>query len=516
MRGAVFAPRAAAALALFAAALAPAAVHAEAIRREADTPAAEIRPPIAERRVDTRHSVAVDGRTITYTASAGTLTLRDGEGLAKASMFYVAYVADRPKGAPERPVTFLYNGGPGSSSIWLHMASFAPVRVPVGIDAGPGTALRLAPNPATLLGQTDMVFLDAIGTGYSDVFDPEEGKSYWGHDPDSASFTQAIRRYLDINGRWQSPKYLFGESYGTTRSAITALMLHKAGVQLDGIILMSSILNFAQHAPGLDRMAINQVPTYAASAWYHGKVDRGVSLDAHVEKARRFASGPYTLALAKGHDLPDAERDAVAAQMAALTGLSVDYLVQSQLRVMPDRFRKELLRGEGRVLGELDTRFTGYESDDAASDTSTDPAGDAIKGPVISSFLTYVRKDLNYRTDQPYHVSSPKNLLGIWDWSHVPPRGEKQNAMADVALDLAEAMRRNPEMRVLALNGYYDLSTPFFATEYDLSHMLLPKALRGNLTEHSYASGHMIYLDPQSLQQVHNDVSAFLTRRSGG
>ena len=498
---------------LLAAMFAPVSVRAEADKQDTAETVSEIRPPVAERRVDTRHSVTADGRKIAYTASAGTLTLRDGEGHPKASMFYVAYVADRAKGEPERPVTFFYNGGPGSSSIWLHMASFAPVRVPVGIDVKPGTTLRLAPNPETLLGQTDMVFLDAVSTGYSDVFDPKDGKAYWGHDPDSASFTQAIRRYLEINGRWQSPKYLFGESYGTTRSAITSLMLHKAGVELDGIVLMSSILNFAQQAPGLDRMAINQVPTYAASAWYHGKVDRSLSLKDHVEKARRFAEGPYAQALAKGHDLPDAERDAVAAQMAALTGLPMDYLVQSQLRVMPSRFRKELLRSEGKVLGVLDTRFTGYEGDGAASGASSDPAGDAISGPIISSFLTYIREDLKYRTDQPYHVSSPKNLLGIWDWSHIPPDGEKQNSLADVALDLAEAMRRNPAMRVLSLSGYYDLSTPFFATEYDLSHMLLPKGLRSNLTENFYDSGHMIYLDPRSLKRVHDDVCAFLKDR---
>lgn len=481
------------------------------------------RPPVAERQVDTRHSVTVDGRALDYTATAGTLTLRDAAGTPRASLFYVAYVADRAKGAPPRPLTFFYNGGPGSSSIWLHMASFAPVRVGVEAPAAdaaapsstpPSTPVApapgLAPNPDTLLGATDMVFLDAVGTGYSEPFAPEDGKLFWGNDPDANSFAQAIRRYIAKNDRWSAPVYLFGESYGTTRSAILSRKLLDDGLRLDGIVLMSSILNFAQRAPGLDRMAINQVPTYAATAWVHGKAGKGEALDAWVARARRFAAGPYTAALAQGHALPDAERDAVAAEMATLTGLSPAYVAASALRVMPERYRKEVLRDEGRVLGEFDTRFTGFEADGTGADATSDPANDAISAPVIGRFRAYIENGLHYRTGQRYQPASARNLMAIWDWSHRAPDGSRQNAMADVALDLADTMRRNPAMRVLSLSGYYDLSTPFFATEYDLSHMLLPPALRPRLIERHYASGHMIYLDPQSRAAVRRDVAAFL------
>ncbi|MPT47521.1 MAG: peptidase S10 [Sphingobium sp.] len=473
---------------------------------------ADNKPSAEERQSVTKHSVTTaGGRTIAYTATAGTLTLKGENGTPEASMFYVAYVADGAKTA-NRPVTFFYNGGPGSSSIWLHMASFGPRRVPIALGMKAGSAAPLAPNPQTLLGETDMVFLDAIGTGYSDVLDASFGKNYWGNDQDAASFAQAIRRYLEKNDRWASPKYLFGESYGTTRSAITALKLHDSGVHLNGVILMSSILNFAQRAPGLDRMAINQVPTYAATAWHHGKIARQGSLTDHVERARRFASGPYSAALAKGHWLGDEERNNVAREMAELTGLSPEYLIRSDLQVMPDRFRKELMRAEGTVVGGLDTRFTGSEADGTAEAAATDPTENSIAGPIISAFNGYIARDLGYKSNQPYYPGSRiRNMFALWDWSHRPPYGARQNAMADVAIDLAEVMRRNPSMRVLSMSGYYDLSTPFFATEYDLSHMMLPADLRANLTERYYESGHMIYLDEKSLVSARTDIAQFLT-----
>lgn len=462
-----------------------------------------------EKRISTTHMVTTGAaRTLPYVATAGTLLLKDGEGKPGATIFYVAYTID-PKAGEKRPVTFFYNGGPGSSSIWLHMASFGPVRVPVGIDAQGGGKPDLAPNPATLLDTTDMVFLDAVGTGYSRAIDPQASKRYWGNDQDAAAFAQAIRRYVELNNRWRSPKYLFGESYGTTRSAMLSYRLIDSGMPVDGVILMSSILNFAQRAPGLDRTDINYLPSYAATAWYHGKVDRGAGLEAHVERARQFAQGPYAAALAKGQKLDKDERDRIVNDMAALTGLGMDYLRQSDLHVAPDRFRKELLRDRGAVTGGFDTRFTGSEADRMGDAAQGDPAEDAITGAIVANFSAYLAHDLGYAGVGDYIVNTTA-LFPVWDWSHMPPGGPRQNAMADVAIDLGAAMRRAPRMRVLSLSGYYDLSTPFFATEFDLAHLFLPQELRGNLIERHYASGHMLYLDAKTLADVTHDVRHFI------
>jgi carboxypeptidase C (cathepsin A) len=475
----------------------------------ADKPAMQPSEPFAEKRVVTSHVVTTaKGVKLPYSATAGTLQIKDKQGKPGASLFYVAYTV-APKAGERRPVTFFYNGGPGSSSIWLHMASFGPVRVPVDVGKQGGAMPRLAPNPDSLLDSTDMVFLDAVGTGYSRALDPQDSKLYWGNDQDAAAFTQAIRRYVEINNRWLSPKYLFGESYGTTRSAMVSYKLIDSGMPVDGVILMSSILNFAQRAPGLDRMDINYLPSYAATAWYHGKVGRGTGLDAHVARARQFAQGAYAAALAKGQDIGAEERESVIAQMASLTGLSPDYLRQADLHVPPDRFRKELLRDRGAVTGGFDTRFIGSEGDNAADTAQSDPADDAISGAIIANFSAYLAHDLGYAPDGDYVVNTPA-LFPVWDWSHMPPGGPRQNAMANVAIDLGAAMRRAPRMRVLSLSGYYDLSTPFFATEFDLAHLYLPVELRPNLASRHYASGHMLYLDGKTFADVTRDVRDFI------
>lgn len=480
----------------------------------ADKPAAQAQASdaVAEKRVVTGHVLTTaTGAKLPYSATAGALLVKDKQGKPGASLFYVAYTV-APKAGERRPVTFFYNGGPGSSSIWLHMASFAPVRVPVDVGKQGGAMPRLAPNPDSLLDSTDMVFLDAVGTGYSRALDPQHSKLYWGNDQDAAAFTQAIRRYVEINNRWLSPKYLFGESYGTTRSAMVSYKLIDSGMPVDGVILMSSILNFAQRAPGLDRMDINYLPSYAATAWYHGKVARGTGLDAHVAHARRFAQGAYAAALAKGQDIGAEEREIVIAQMASLTGLSPDYLRQADLHVPPDRFRKELLRDRGAVTGGFDTRFIGSEGDNAADTAESDPADDAISGAIIANFSAYLAHDLGYAPDGDYVVNTPA-LFPVWDWSHMPPGGPRQNAMANVAIDLGAAMRKAPRMRVLSLSGYYDLSTPFFATEFDLAHLYLPSELRPNLVSRHYASGHMLYLDGKTFADVTRDVRAFISAK---
>jgi carboxypeptidase C (cathepsin A) len=456
----------------------------------------------------TRHQAVIDGKVVAYQATAGTIALTAADGRPSGRMFYVAYVADRPKGARERPVTFVYNGGPGSSSVWLHMGAVAPVRVVTPFpQATPPGRYDLEPNAYSLLDKTDLVFIDAVSTGYSRAVDAAAAKTFMGIDEDAAGFAQAVRRYLDQNDRWRSPKFLMGESYGTTRSAVLAYRLQAEAIDLNGVVLISSILNFGDRAPGLDRGTINLLPSYAAIALYHHKVAAAGDLDSFVSQARAFAEGPYAAALAKGHNIGEAEKQAVAAQLSRFTGLSVDYLERANLRIDAARFRRELLRGEGETTGELDGRATGFDADGAGERPDFDPA-ESANAAYVAAFHDYLARELNYRTPMAY-IADDEAMADVWDWSHQPPTGEKQISMADVALDLAAAMRRNPNLKVLSLNGYYDLVTPFFATEHDLAHMELPAPLVKNITIRDYPSGHMIYLNPAALAQMKADLAAF-------
>lgn len=457
----------------------------------------------------TAGKVRIGGRDIAYKATAGALTLNGASGSVRGRMFYVAYVAEPEKGATRRrPVTFVYNGGPGSSSVWLHMGAFAPVRAVSRFPAAtPPAAYALVPNAESLLDKTDLVFIDAMSTGFSRAPDAASVKTFMGIDQDAASFAEAIRAYIDQNDRWLSPKFLMGESYGTTRSAVVAYKLQQQSVDLDGIVLISSILNFGDMAPGLDRGTVNLLPSFAAIARAHGKAGVGQGLDAFMTEVRTFAEGPYAAALAKGHNLDPAEQDRIAARLSAYTGLSVDYLKRVNLRIETGRFRRELLRPEGLTVGELDGSAVGLDADGAGERSDFDPA-ERANGAMVAAFNDYLRQTLKYRPTTAY-TAIDDNMFTVWDWSHQPPTGDKQISMADVALDLAATMRRNPRLRVLSLNGYYDLVTPFFATEHDLAHMNLPRSLVGNITIKHYAAGHMIYLDPGMLTQMRGDVAAF-------
>jgi carboxypeptidase C (cathepsin A) len=456
----------------------------------------------------TRHQTVIDGRAVAYQATAGTLALTAPDGRPTGRMFYVAYVADQPKGAPERPVTFVYNGGPGSSSVWLHMGAFAPVRVVTAFPQPTAPAHgALVDNAYGLLDKTDLVFLDAISTGYSRASDAAAAKGFMGIDEDVAGFAQAVRLYLDQNDRWRSPKFLMGESYGTTRSAALAYRLQAEAIDLNGVVLISSILNFGDLAPGLDRGQVNLIPTFAAIALYHHKAAADGDQDGFLDQARAFAEGPYATALAKGHNVGAAEKAVVAAQLSRYTGLSADYLIRANLRIDAGRFRSELLRGAGEGVGALDGRAVGYEADNAGERPDFDPA-ESANPAYVAAFHDYLARELNYRTPMAYVVEDP-GLEQVWDWSHQPPAGDKQISMADVALDLAAAMRRNPHLKVLSLNGDYDLITPMFATEHDLAHMLLPAPLVGNIAIRHYPAGHMIYLNPEALARIRSDLAAF-------
>ena len=490
------------------------ALHSEAMIEQAKSGYADA--PVDERTVQTRHSASVSGRVVPYTATAGTLTIRDVSGKPKASIFYTAYTAD---GAPSsrRPVMFFYNGGPGSASLWLRMGSFGPMRLQTGNPESIRPApFNFGPNPDTLLGATDMVFIDAPGTGYSRPLGDAKGSDFYGVDQDADAFAKAIIRYTTKFGRWDSPKFLFGESYGTTRSGALAYQLQDRGLALNGVVLLSSIMNYGRRQPGLDRDYLNYLPSYAATAWYHHKMSNP---PATVEQAaalgRAFAQGPYAVALEKGQTISPEERNAVAQQMSGLTGLSPEFIERANLRVDLSRFRKELMRNERETVGRYDSRYMGIDPDAAGESPDYDASDTAISGAFIGTLNTYLSRDLGYQTNMAYRASASEEEGFKWDWNHKAPGFRQTLNSPDTALDLAAAMRENPYLKVLSLNGWYDMATPFFGTEYDLNHMMLEPAQQRNLEFRYYPSGHMVYLNPDALHQMRLDVERFIDEAVG-
>lgn len=504
------------ALALTFAAAAPAALAADEKPPASDSKDKAddkdvIKAPVAEQAHPQHGSVAIAGKTIDYKVTPGTLTIRNAKGEPTASMFYVAYTV---AGEKHRPVTFLFNGGPGSASLWLHMGSFGPLRVntPTADATGPAP-FNITPNDQSLLDKTDLVFLDAIGTGFSRTLGKTKGADFFGVDQDINAFADGIVRYLTINNRWNSPKFVLGESYGTLRAAGLSLALQERGANLNGVILLSSILNYGIRTPGYDNIYVGYLPSYAATAWYHNKLaNKPAALKPFLDEVRAFAAGPYLTALAKGDTLPDAERDAVAEKLAAYTGLSKAFILKAKLRVELGRFRKELLRDEGKTLGRYDTRFTGVDTDEAGEHPESDPSDDAVSGAYVAAINNYLFATLGYKTELTYNLSA-RDKDFKWDWQHKAPGfgGYGPMPVANTAVDLGAAMRRNPHLKVLSLNGYYDMATPFFITEYDLAHMELDPAQRKNLSFAYYESGHMAYLRPDMRQKLRNDITAFIS-----
>lgn len=483
--------------------------NAENVREAAEE--AYANAPVAEQEVKRRDAVTVDGRRYGYTASAGTLTVRDIEGKPTASMFYTAYTLDGVRPGTKRPVTFLFNGGPGSPSFWLRMGSFAPVRLrttsPEFIRPAP---YDVGPNPHSLIDRTDLVFLDAIGSGYSRPLGDMTPRQFYGVDEDVDVFAKAIQRYVTKYGRWMSPKFILGESYGTLRAGALAYQLQERGMALNGVVLLSSIMNYGYRQPGLDQVYLNYLPSYAATAWYHNRLrNRPADVAEVVAQARAFATGPYMSALAKGQSISDAERDRVANRMSELTGLSADFIRRANLRVDLPRFQKELLRDRARTVGRFDSRYLGVDSDTAGERPETDASSDAISGAYIASFNDYVGSTLGYKTEMPYRLSARDAAGWTWNWGHRAPgsgSGGQQNN-PNTAVDLAAAMRANPYLKVLAMNGWYDMATPFFGTENDLGHMMLSRELQPNLSFTYYPAGHMTYLNPQALAQMKADLA---------
>ncbi len=485
--------------------------NAERVKDEAE--AAWANAPVAETETKHRDAVTIGGRRYAYTASAGTLTIRDIEGKPTASMFYTAYTLDGVKPGTKRPVTFLYNGGPGSPSFWLRMGSFAPVRIrttsPEFVRPAP---YDVGPNPDSLLDKTDLVFLDAIGTGYSRPLGDMKPAQFYGVDEDVDAFAKGIMRYVGKYGRWMSPKFLLGESYGTLRSGALAYQLQDRGMALNGVVLLSSIMNYGYRQPGLDQVYLNYLPSFAATAWYHNRLpNRPADVATIVQQARTFATGPYMSALAKGQAISDAERDAVATQMSQLTGLSTDFIKRANLRVDLARFQKELLRGQARTVGRFDSRYTGIDTDAAGERPETDASSDAVSGAYIASFHDYLSTTLGYKTELPYRLSARDAAGYTWNWKHEAPgsRGMGAQNNPNTAIDLGAAMRANPYLKVLSMNGYYDMATPFFGTENDLGHMMLERPQQANLRFTYYPAGHMTYLNPEALHQMKRDLAAW-------
>ncbi len=465
--------------------------------------------------VATHHTVMSHGKSLAYTATAGTLILRNDDGKATASVFYVAYVADQPAGAAKRPLTFLFNGGPGSASLWLHMSGLGPRSVVTASPKPTGPApYDFGSSGNTLLDRSDLVFVDAVGTGYSRILPDGNSADFWGVDQDANAFTQFITRYLTVTQRWGSPKYLFGESYGTTRAAALAYRLQNVGVQINGVMLLSTVLDFAPNLPGQDQGFVNLLPTYAATAWYHGRaVKQPADFAAFLDAARDFARGPYAAALARGDALPADEEDAVAQRLSQFTGLSVDYLKRCKLRIDMESFRRELLKDQNTVTGRFDARFTARDSYLAASgsfDPATDdPATAGVSSAYLSTFRDYLAGELGYTSDLPYKALNNMVVEPAWDWHHKAPGFDEPLTTVNTALDLGAAIRGNTQLKVLSMNGLFDLATPFFGTETVLSHMLLTPELRGNVSLKYYRSGHMTYGDQEALKQMTADIDAF-------
>jgi len=489
-------------------------LHKEQLAKEAAS--AWANAPVDERTASTRHTAVVDGRTIPYTATAGTLTIRDSDGKPTASIFYTADTMDGVPGS-HRPVTFFYNGGPGSASLWLRMGSFGPTR----IQTTNAQYIKPAPfnftaNPDTLLGTTDIVFIDAPGTGYSRPLGDAKPADFYGVDQDADAFAKAILRYVTKFGRWDSPKFLFGESYGTTRSGALAYQLQQRGMALNGVVLLSSIMNYGRRQPGLDRDYINYLPSYATTAWYHHKMaNPPATVEQAAAEARAFAEGPFAAALEKGQTISKAEEDSVAQQMSALTGLSAQFIENNDLRVDLSAFRKELLRDQRLTVGRYDSRYTGVDQTAGGDSPDFDASDVAISGAFVGTLQSYLVNDLGYRTDMPYRLSASEGDGFKWDFNHKAPGIRFTLNSPNTALDLAAAMRTNPYLKVLSLNGYYDMATPFFGTEYDLDHMMLDPAQARNLEFRYYPSGHMVYLNPDALHQMRLDVERFIRESVG-
>ena len=454
----------------------------------------------------TEHTIDIEGKKLDYTVTTGMLALRDEFGEVQAGVFFIAYTLKREGDPRERPLMFSFNGGPGSSSVWLHLGALGPKRVKMEEDGNlPPPPYLLVDNPHTWLEETDLVFIDPVGTGYSRPAKKENEQKYWGLKGDIESVGEFIRLYLTRYERWSSPLFLVGESYGTTRAAGLSGHLLDKGIAFNGIVLVSSILSFVtlRNFKANDLPPILFFPTYTATAWYHKKLapDLQADLQRALRESEAFAIGDYAKALAQGTALPANERAKIVKKAARLTGLRPEFVDYSDLRVNILEFCKELLRDQKRTVGRLDSRFKGIDERASGAHPEEDPSMATIRPPYTAMFNDYVRRALGYKTDVPYNI-----LAGIekWDW------GSAGQGMPDTSESLRNAMSRNPHMKLFVASGYYDLATPYFATKYTLDHLGLDASLHDNVTTAEYEAGHMMYVHEGSLEKLKRDVSAFI------
>jgi carboxypeptidase C (cathepsin A) len=491
-------------------------------------------------------TVTVGGQAISYQAIAGTLVVHpkdwddvprdpkadkspgagdEGEGKnpsAEASMFYVAYFKN---GGGSRPVTFVYNGGPGSATVWLHMGAFGPRRIVTATDAHtPAAPYSLTNNASSLLDATDLVFIDAPGTGFSRIAGKDKEKAFFGVDQDAYAFAEFISQFLSKYGRWNSPKYLFGESYGTPRSAVLINQLQSdRAIDFNGVIMLSQILNFDLSPdrptgnPGIDLPYQMALPTYAATAWYHKKQPgERKDLESLLAEVEQFAMGDYARALAAGSDLSAADRRSIADKLHQYTGLSVEYILKADLRIDGGEFRQNLQDDVGLTTGRLDTRFSGPDIDPLSQRADYDPQSTALGSAYVSAFNDYVRKDLHYGEGKSFKHSI--RTFGTWNFQHSQP-GQNQRAASalqgtNVMPDLANAMKTNPNLKIQLNAGYFDLATPFYQGVYEMHHLPIPANLQANIEYKFYDSGHMVYAKDTSLKLLHDNVVGFIRRTS--
>ncbi|HEX8560880.1 MAG TPA: hypothetical protein VF668_22490 [Pyrinomonadaceae bacterium] len=454
----------------------------------------------------TKHEVRVGARTLRYTVTTGVMPLKSAAGETEARIFYMAYTLDGAGDPARRPLMFSFNGGPGSSSVWLHLGALGPRRVHMLEDgAMPPPPFRLVDNEHTWLDFTDLVFIDPVGTGYSRAARPDLAARYFGLQGDIQSVGEFIRLYLVRNQRWTSPLFLVGESYGTTRAAGLSGYLVERGVAFNGVLLVSTILNFqtARFARGNDLPYVLFLPTYTAIAWYHKRLPADLQGDLRrtLDEVERWAATDYTVALAKGDRLTPAERQEVVERLSRYTGLGKTFIENSDLRVEIQRFDKELLRDQKRTVGRLDGRFKGIDDLAVTERPDFDPSMAAIRPPYTATFNQYVRSELGFRSDLEYFILG--GGVGRWDFG-------SDNAYADTSTALLAAFNKNPYMKLFVASGYYDLATPYFAAEYTLRHMGLDPALRANVTTTFYEAGHMMYVDQTSLARLKRDAAAFV------
>ena len=467
----------------------------------------------------TEHSIRIGNETIPYKATAGTILLKNDKGEPTGLMYSVAYTRSDVKDLSTRPISFLYNGGPGSATMWLHMGAFGPRRVwTVDGDFTPPAPYKLVDNGQCLLDKTDLVFIDAMGTGYSHAVGKAQERDFYGIDPDMEAFGQFIDTYISRNDRWNSPKFLIGESYGTFRSAVLGNYLqNRYSMHLNGIVLISSVLDLSTltFGAGDDRVYEYYLPSYAAVAWYHKALkNRPADLPAFIQEARQYAQGEYAAALFKGDKISAAEKEAVAKRLSDFTGLSEDYVMKSDLRVTLGKFMIELERSKGITVGRIDARFTGYDHDIQAESSQGDPEGPAVGGAFTALLNQYNHDELKFGKDMEYNNSSRG---GGWTWTHQAGGrfgggGGGFPGAPNVGPDLANAMITNPKLLTEVENGYFDFATPFFATEFTMSHLGLPPELQSHVALKYYTAGHMMYLHDEDRQKLHDNIGAFIER----